>query len=154
VQPPKLGSRLSDHVALADEDLVGEVRHRAIDAAIRPAHDDVATARAVIGLFDPDNLHDRRLDHDRASLAWAGGGRPVRAARCLTTPESGRQDLAWRPFPDAETCPANIGERGNIRSLTSDGRAYASFRRALLPNNPGIILPAAAELPYVSLADP
>ena len=37
--------------------------------------------------------------------------------------------------------------------MTSQGHAYARFRRALLTNNPGIILPAAAELPYVSLAD-
>lgn len=35
----------------------------------------------------------------------------------------------------------------------SDGSAYARFRRALLTKNPGIILPAAAELEHVSLGD-
>jgi hypothetical protein len=37
--------------------------------------------------------------------------------------------------------------------MTSDGSPHARFRRALLTKNPAIILPAAAELPYVSLAD-
>lgn len=38
-------------------------------------------------------------------------------------------------------------------AMTSDGRPYARFRRALLTKNPGIFLPAAAELPHVDLED-
>lgn len=37
--------------------------------------------------------------------------------------------------------------------VTTDGRAYAGFNRALLTGNPGIVLPAAAELEHVSLKD-
>jgi hypothetical protein len=37
--------------------------------------------------------------------------------------------------------------------VTSQGSPYARFRRALLTKNPGIILPAAAELERVSLED-
>lgn len=37
--------------------------------------------------------------------------------------------------------------------MTSDGRPYARFRRALLTKNPGIFLPAAAELAHVDLVD-
>jgi hypothetical protein len=37
--------------------------------------------------------------------------------------------------------------------VTSDGHAYGRFRRALLTKNPGIILPAAAELGHVTLPD-
>src|SRR5215211_7419160 len=80
VQSAKLGGRLSDHVAFADEDLVGEVRHAAPDAAIRPAHDDLATSGAGVGLFDPEDLHDRRLGHDLASLAWVAADAVVSRA--------------------------------------------------------------------------
>jgi hypothetical protein len=37
--------------------------------------------------------------------------------------------------------------------VTSQGSPYARFRRALLSKNPGLILPAAAELEHVSLDD-
>lgn len=37
--------------------------------------------------------------------------------------------------------------------MTSNGSAYARFRRALLTGNPDIVLPAAAELEQVALAD-
>lgn len=37
--------------------------------------------------------------------------------------------------------------------MTSDGSAYTRFRRALLTKNPGIVLPADAELEHVSLDD-
>lgn len=37
--------------------------------------------------------------------------------------------------------------------MTSDGSAYARFKRALLTGNPGIILPAAAELEQIALDD-
>jgi hypothetical protein len=37
--------------------------------------------------------------------------------------------------------------------MTSDGSPYARFRRALATGNPGLVMPAAAELGRLSLAD-
>jgi hypothetical protein len=41
----------------------------------------------------------------------------------------------------------------NIRSVTSQGSAYARFRRALDTGNLTLVRAAAAELPHVDLAD-
>ncbi len=41
----------------------------------------------------------------------------------------------------------------NIRSVTSQGSAYARFRRALKTRNMAIIRSAAGELPHVDLGD-
>ncbi len=66
VQGAKLGGRPADHVAFADQDLVGEVRQRAAAAAVRPAHDDVAAALARGGLLDAQHLDDGRVIHGAA----------------------------------------------------------------------------------------
>jgi hypothetical protein len=61
--------------------------------------------------------------------------------------------------PIRSTTPLRIYEQGgSCRAcehlfVTSDGSPYARFRRVLLTKNPGIVLPAAAELPSVSLED-
>ena len=47
----------------------------------------------------------------------------------------------------------SIGLHANIRSMTSQGSAYARFRRALNTGNLTLIRNAAAELPRVDLGD-
>lgn len=45
------------------------------------------------------------------------------------------------------------GTYANIRSMTSDGSAYARFRRALETGNEMLVLGAARELPQIALDD-
>ena len=69
MQGAKLRGSLSDHVALAHQNLVRKVRQPSPDTPVRPAHDDMPTTLTNIGLLDPNHLNDRWLTHDTASLA-------------------------------------------------------------------------------------